>query len=106
MTITVVNSLDQFHQIINSDKVSVFDFWAEWCGPCRAISPVFEKLASLPENSSVGFYKVDIDAQADIAQEVGVRSIPLFNAYQSGNKVNEVLGANPSSLQTLIAGLK
>lgn len=58
---------------VNRDKVAVFDFWATWCGPCKIISPVFENFSS--QFSEVEFYKVDVDEQQDIAQEVGVRAV-------------------------------
>ena len=61
------------HAQINGDKVAIFDFWATWCGPCRVISPIFEKLASQVDGAE--FYKVDVDEQPDISQEVGVRAV-------------------------------
>ena len=65
---------------IGQDKYTVFDFWATWCGPCKVISPIFERLADQFPN--VEFYKVDVDAAEEIAQEVGVRAVrvpPLFS---------------------------
>jgi thioredoxin 1 len=55
----------------------VIDFWATWCGPCKAISPILEKLSNLADNESLDFYKVDVDEQDLIAQEVGVRAVRL-----------------------------
>ncbi|EMD32666.1 hypothetical protein CERSUDRAFT_118691 [Gelatoporia subvermispora B] len=98
--VKAVASFEEFKQIINSDKVAIFDFWATWCGPCRVISPIFEKLASQVEG--VEFYKVDVDEQGEISQEVGVRAMPTFIAFKGGNKIGEVVGANPAKLQELI----
>jgi thioredoxin 1 len=58
---------------INSDKPAFIDFWAAWCGPCRAISPVFERLSESAPGGE--FYKVDVDSQPDISQEVGIRAV-------------------------------
>ena len=58
---------------INGDDAVVIDFFADWCPPCKAISPVFEGLAG--ENTSVGFYKVNVDNQEQIAAEVGIRAV-------------------------------
>ncbi|KAF8604406.1 thioredoxin [Ceratobasidium sp. AG-I] len=102
MGVTVISSLDQFKKIINGDKPCVFDFWATWCGPCRIISPVFEKLSNEPQFQGVEFYKVDVDEQPDISQEVGIRAMPTFSVFKNGAKVKELVGANPGGLQELL----
>ncbi|RPD64761.1 thioredoxin [Lentinus tigrinus ALCF2SS1-7] len=104
MVVKVVSSLEEFKTIINGDKPAVFDFWATWCGPCKLISPIFEKLSE--QTDAVDFYKVDVDEAQDIAQEVGVRAMPTFMAFKQGNKVKEVVGANPPALQGLVNEFK
>lgn len=58
---------------IKQDKYTVFDFWAQWCGPCKVVSPIFERLSE--QFTAVEFYKVDVDAAEDIAQEMGLRAV-------------------------------
>ncbi|KAF8580116.1 thioredoxin [Ramaria rubella] len=100
MGVKEVKSLAEFKEIINSDEVSVFDFWATWCGPCRVISPVFEKLSK--EIEGIKYYKVDVDEQPDIAEEVGIRSLPTFKAFKNRQVLGETIGAVPAALETLI----
>ncbi|KAF5312172.1 hypothetical protein D9619_002446 [Psilocybe cf. subviscida] len=100
--VKAINSTAEFETIINSGKPVVIDFWATWCGPCRTISPIFEKFADLDEHKDVEFYKVDVDEQEEIAAKVGIRAMPTFQLYKGGVKINDVVGADPAKLQTLV----
>ena len=70
----------------------VVDFTASWCGPCQRIAPVFAKLAE--EMTDVVFVKVDVDENAEVAEECGIQSMPTFQFYKSGEKVHEFSGAS------------
>jgi len=88
---------------IKSGKPAVIDFWATWCGPCKVISPIFEKYSESAEFSDgIDFYKVDVDEQEQIAAEVGIRAMPTFMSFKDGQKGKQVVGANPQALQALL----
>ncbi|KAG6808946.1 hypothetical protein H0H93_016328 [Arthromyces matolae] len=102
MTVTEIKSNEDFLSIINSGKPVVIDFWAAWCGPCRFISPVLETLSENEEFADVGFYKVNVDEEEQISQEVGIRAMPTFKLFQNGNKVDELVGSSPSGLEVML----
>ncbi|KAK0483816.1 putative thioredoxin [Armillaria novae-zelandiae] len=93
-----ITSLEEFRKIIGGPNPVVIDFWATWCGPCRMIGPVFEKLSNTPEYASVDFYTVDADEQPDIMDELQISSMPTFVAFKNGNKIGTSLGAIPKTL--------
>ncbi|KAI8509746.1 Thioredoxin domain-containing protein 2 [Branchiostoma belcheri] len=85
----------------NKDKLIVVDFTASWCGPCRMIAPVFEKLAE--ENPDVIFVKVDVDANDETAGACGISAMPTFQCYKNGAKVEEMCGASEDKLREMVA---
>lgn len=77
--------------IASPDKTVVIDFWAPWCGPCRALAPTLEEIADeLAE--SVQIYKVNVDENAALASEYGVRSIPTLLVFRNGELAEQVVG--------------
>jgi thioredoxin 1 len=75
----------------------VIDFTATWCGPCKIISPIYENMAK--EFPSVVFTKIDVDANAEAAEQCGIQAMPTFQFYKGGQKVGEMKGANESALR-------
>jgi thioredoxin 1 len=83
--------------VVASDKLSVIDFWAEWCGPCRAIGPVIEEL-STEYSGKVNVGKVNVDNNPNISMEYGITSIPAILFIKGGQVVDKQIGAVPKSV--------
>ena len=81
--------------VLRGDRPVVVDFWAPWCGPCKAVAPVLEQLAAAHER--VEFVKLDIDANPDAASRFGVLSIPTVILFEGGEARETLVGARPSS---------
>ncbi|GAB7350659.1 hypothetical protein MBLNU459_g1225t2 [Dothideomycetes sp. NU459] len=82
------------------DSLMVLDCFATWCGPCKVIAPQVVKFSDTYTN--VRFYKLDVDEVPEVAQELGIRAMPTFILFKNGEKVKEVVGANPKALETAI----
>lgn len=79
-------------EVLNSGHVTVVDFWAQWCGPCRAIAPIIEELADEYAGTAlVG--KVDVDANQELAMQYSIRSIPTILILKDGEVVEKHVGA-------------
>ena len=81
-------------EVLESEKPVLVDFWAEWCGPCHAVSPVLDRIAE-ERSDELKLVKVNIDQQVDLAQRYGVASIPTMILFKGGEPSASVIGAQP-----------
>ena len=95
MAVTVNDS--NFDEIVmKSDKPVLLDFWAEWCGPCRMITPIIEELAVEYEGRAI-IAKVNVDDSNGVAAKYGIRNIPTVLLIKNGNVVEKLVGGMPKS---------
>ena len=96
LTMSVLNvTKDNFEEIKSSEKVVLLDFYADWCGPCRMVSPIVDQIASEHPEYLVG--KVNVDNEPELAQAFGVSSIPMLAVLKDGNIINKSVGARPKA---------
>ena len=93
---TLINITDEEFEdsILKNSGVCLVDFWAEWCGPCKQISPILEEIAS-EENNDVTIAKINIDENPRIATDYGIRSIPTMLLFVNGELKGTKVGAQP-----------
>ena len=83
-------------EVLKSDKSVIVDFWAEWCGPCHAVSPVLERIAE-ERPADVKLVKVNIDEERGLADRYGISSIPTMILFKGGEPAAAAVGAQPKS---------
>jgi len=95
MSANISNATDaDFDQAVKSHKLVLVDFWAEWCGPCRALTPKLEEIAT-EMASEVKVIKVNIDENPQAPSKFNVRSIPMMVLFKDGQSVDQILGNLP-----------
>ena len=84
---------NNFNEIINNNKFVVVDFFANWCGPCKMLSPVIEDLSN--EMSNITFLKVNVDNNSEIAEQFQIMSIPALIFFKDGKVISKTVGFQP-----------
>ena len=96
---------DNIKEIIDSGKPVVIDFWAEWCGPCRMVSPILEELSE-EFSGKVEIGKLNVDDNINTPNEYGIRNIPTILFFKDGKLVDKQIGATPkASLKAKVEAL-
>ena len=93
MAVKTITKENFEQEVQRSEQPVLLDFWASWCGPCRMVSPVVDRIAE--ENPAIRVGKVNIDEQRELAERFGVMSIPTLVVFKNGKEVNRTVGAQP-----------
>ena len=96
MATSKTNDQDFKADVLESDKFVLVDFWAEWCGPCKAIAPSLEEISEEMKDK-LKVVKVNVDENPTVSQSYSIRSIPALMIFKNGEKVSEKMGALPKS---------
>jgi thioredoxin 1 len=102
---TAVKTSDFEQEVLQSEKPVLVDFWAEWCGPCHAVSPILERIAAEREDE-LKLVKVNIDEEQDLAIRYGVQSIPTMILFKDGEPAAAAIGAQPKGALERALGLE
>ncbi len=95
MSVIKINKENFRSEVLTSDKPVLLDFYADWCGPCRMVSPIVDEIAEERTDIKVG--KINVDEQPELASQFGVVSIPMLAVVKDGKLVSQAVGARPKA---------
>lgn len=100
-SVPYVTTVPELTKLVNAPTLTIVDFTAAWCGPCKQIAPVLDKLAE--QNTNVTFVKVDVDDALEVAAEYGIAAMPTFKVFKNGEQLETIIGANVKRLTEVTA---
>lgn len=99
-----IYNLTELNEVLNKHEFTILKLSSEWCGPCKRISPVFEKLSKDEKYSFIYFAEIDIDISQDVCKEYEIEGLPTFVLFNKDKEVSRFSGANETKLRNLVDG--
>ncbi|GAA1057983.1 thioredoxin-1 [Agromyces luteolus] len=97
MTARAVSEATFDQEVLQNDKAVLVDFWAEWCGPCRAVSPILDQIAT-EHSDKLDIVKLNVDENPGLAMKYQITAIPAMKVFKGGEVVRTVIGAKPKPI--------